>query len=122
MKMRIIDFLLILMVNALFVFNQSIIKVWLKNRDVKLWPVNLELLKKLLSWEISIAVLSVGLTVYLWMILLRRVKLSILYPMLSIGYIFALIVSIIFFEESVPLTRWIGVFIIILGVILVGKS
>ena len=120
--MKIIDLLLILLVNVLFVFNQSVIKTWLKNKDVRVWPINWDMFKKFFSLEILLALLSVALTIYIWVLLLKRVKLSILYPMLSIGYILALIVSIVIFKESVPLTRWFGVFIIILGVILVCKS
>lgn len=64
--MKIIDLLLILLANALFVFNQSVIKTWLKNKDVKLWPVNWDVFKKLLSWEILSVVLSLVLAVSLF--------------------------------------------------------
>ncbi|HLP61857.1 MAG TPA: EamA family transporter [Candidatus Deferrimicrobium sp.] len=120
--MRIIDFFLILMINVIFAFNQLIIKAWLENKNIKLWPINYDFLAKTLSWEIPIFILSLGLAFYTWLFLLKRVKFSILYPMLSIGYIIALIISSVFFKENVPLTRWIGAVIIILGVILIGKS
>jgi undecaprenyl phosphate-alpha-L-ara4N flippase subunit ArnE len=41
--------------------------------------------------------------------------------MISISYLFGLLAAIFVFHESIPLTRWIGVLLIMGGVLLVTK-
>lgn len=54
-----------------------------------------------------------------WIYLLSRVPLSFAYPMLSTSYIIITIFSIFIFKEQVSLINWLGIFIIIIGVIFV---
>ena len=49
-----------------------------------------------------------GFTTMLWLVILSRVKLSIAYPMLSLGYIFSIFFAWLLFKESVPKTRILG--------------
>ncbi len=65
---------------------------------------------------------SIGVGAVFWLAALSRADLSWAYPMLSLGYILVLLFSSIFLHESVGLTRWIGVLIIVVGVILVSRS
>jgi multidrug transporter EmrE-like cation transporter len=57
-----------------------------------------------------------------WMMVLSRVDLSVAYPLLSLGYVFILIASWLFFKESVSLIRWTGVLVIMSGVVLISRS
>ncbi|MCM3272401.1 hypothetical protein [Paenibacillus elgii] len=57
----------------------------------------------------------------IWLYLLSKLPLSYLYPMQSVAYVFGLIISLILFKEFIPLTRWIGVAVIMIGVYLVAK-
>ena len=63
-----------------------------------------------------------GFTTMLWLVILSRVKLSIAYPMLSLGYIFSIFFAWLLFKESVPKTRILGAIIICLGVYLVTSG
>ena len=63
-----------------------------------------------------------GFTTFVWLVILSRVKLSIAYPMLSIGYVLALPFSWLFFKESIPRGRIIGAIIICIGVYLVAQG
>ena len=47
-------------------------------------------------------------------------ELSVLYPMVSVGYIFTLLWSRIFFKEPLTRVKFIGLFVIVLGVVFVG--
>jgi multidrug transporter EmrE-like cation transporter len=47
-------------------------------------------------------------------------ELSVLYPMVSLGYIFTLIWSRIFFKEPLTRVKFFGLFLIVLGVFFVG--
>lgn len=63
-----------------------------------------------------------GFTTFVWLVILSRIKLSIAYPMLSLGYVIAIPFSRIFFKESIPVTRIIGAIIICIGVYLVAQG
>lgn len=47
-------------------------------------------------------------------------ELSVLQPMLSMNYVFAVILSTIVLKEEISIINFIGILIIILGVILIG--
>lgn len=56
-----------------------------------------------------------------WMYVLKHYEFSIAYPLLSISYIIGLLSSVFILHEVVPLTRWIGVFIVMIGVYFIVK-
>ena len=59
-------------------------------------------------------------TSMLWLVVLSRVPLSVAYPMLSLSYVFAILVSWLIFKEHIPWTRVVGAIIICGGVYLVS--
>lgn len=48
----------------------------------------------------------------------RYGKLSVLQPLLSVSYVLALILSVLFFCEAITTTKILGILIIMVGVIL----
>lgn len=58
---------------------------------------------------------------FIWMYLLSKLPLSFLYPLQSVAYVLALFVGLYLFKEHIPLTRWIGTGVILLGVYLVVR-
>jgi len=57
----------------------------------------------------------------LWMYMLKNFQFSVAYPVTSIAYIFGMLAAVFIFHETIPATRWIGVGLIILGVIFLAK-
>lgn len=57
-----------------------------------------------------------------WIVVLSRVDVSFAYPMLSLGYVAILILSIIFLNETASLLRILGTGFIIFGIILIFRS
>ena len=51
-----------------------------------------------------------------WFYILKHHDLSLAYPLISISYIFGTLAAVFIFHETVPLTRWIGVLFIMIGV------
>ncbi len=57
---------------------------------------------------------------FLWIIIIRRMRLVFAYPVMSINYILVLIVSRFFFHEEILSANLIGAGLITAGVILIG--
>ena len=73
------------------------------------------------SW-IIFGVAIYASSVLTWLMVLSRVPVSIAYPMTSLAYITSAIAACYFFGENLTPIRIAGIFVIILGVYLVGKS
>jgi drug/metabolite transporter (DMT)-like permease len=63
-----------------------------------------------------------GLSSIFWLVVLSRLPLSLVYPMVSVAYVLVAFASIIFFHEHVSLVRWVGIAVIIFGVVLISRS
>jgi multidrug transporter EmrE-like cation transporter len=63
-----------------------------------------------------------GLSSVFWLVVLSRLELSLVYPMVSVAYILVAFASWFFFKENVTLVRWMGIAVIVLGVILISRS
>ena len=57
-----------------------------------------------------------------WIVALSRVEVSIAYPMLSIGYVVNALLAWWLFGEDVNAQRWLGIGVIVVGVVLVARS
>jgi multidrug transporter EmrE-like cation transporter len=61
-------------------------------------------------------------SVGLYMLVLSKTDLSYAYPLLmSIGYVLIVLVSYLIFKEPFSAYKWIGIALILVGVLLVGK-
>jgi len=52
-------------------------------------------------------------------VMLSRMNLNVAYPLLSLGYIFVAIASVLFLNESLHLTNWLGIGLICAGIVLI---
>ncbi len=58
----------------------------------------------------------------IWSMILSKIDLSVAVPIASFSYILVPLVSIIFLHEQITALRWLGVFFVLAGVILVSLS
>ena len=63
-----------------------------------------------------------AVSVVVWIVALSRVEVSIAYPMLSIGYVVNAWLAWWLFGEDVNAQRWLGIGVIVIGVVLVARS
>jgi undecaprenyl phosphate-alpha-L-ara4N flippase subunit ArnE len=61
------------------------------------------------------------LAAILWGYILKYFEFSVAYPVTALAYVFGVLAAIFIFHETVPVTRWLGIGLIILGVILIAK-
>ena len=57
----------------------------------------------------------------LWLYMIKNFEFSIAYPITGISYIFGMLAAMFIFQEAIPMTRWIGVVFIVLGVMFIAK-
>ncbi len=55
-----------------------------------------------------------------WVYILRHYPLTIAYPLASLSYVFATLMAMIFFKESVTMQQWLGILLIMGGVALLA--
>lgn len=68
--------------------------------------------------ELVIGLMCYGVGAVLYILLLTRVKLSVLAPAVALQYVFSVAIGHFVFRESIPLVRVVGIGLIICGVIL----
>jgi uncharacterized membrane protein len=82
-----------------------------------------------LFWKLSEAALNINLIIGFFLYFLGAVlmiaafrfgKLSILHPLLSIGYVISSILGLVFLKESLSISSILGIAFIMAGVVLIG--
>ena len=74
------------------------------------------------KWNIFLGLFLYGLGAILLIAALRYGKLSVLYPIIASSYIWVALGSMYFFGESISLFRWLGVILIVGGIIIINLS
>lgn len=74
----------------------------------------------LLSREILLGIVCLGLGAASWLLVLAQMEVSQAFPLLSLNFILVLLVSRFYFQENVPWIRWLGVLCIMSGVVLLN--
>lgn len=69
-----------------------------------------------------VGVLFQVLALLIWIYVLKKVDVSYAYPFISLGFIFVISAGYFIFNEPVNLWKIIGVLMITIGVIMIGKS
>lgn len=75
---------------------------------------------RLIFW-LALNLLLLGLAMLLWLWVLRRVPVSVAYPMLSINFVLVALAARLIWRESYTLRQWLGTLAIVAGVALIGS-
>jgi len=63
-----------------------------------------------------------GLSSLFWIVVLSKIDLSLAYPMLALNYVLVPLTAWLFLNEQVPPLRWLGIGVVILGVVVISRS
>jgi len=74
------------------------------------------------SIPFALSGITVTTAMIIWVYVLKKFEFSLAYPMISISYIFGLLAAYFIFHEPIVWTRWLGVAVIIAGVVLVVQK
>jgi undecaprenyl phosphate-alpha-L-ara4N flippase subunit ArnE len=69
-----------------------------------------------------LALACLGFGLLLWLLVLQRLEVGIAYPMLSLNFVLITLVARFLFHEPVDSRHWVGVALVIAGVVLLGRQ
>ena len=78
-------------------------------------------MEALVNWPLAASGASMIIATLIWFYILKHHEFSLAYPLISISYIFMMLASIFIFHETIPLTRWVGVVLILVGLFFMTK-
>ncbi|HJX08370.1 MAG TPA: EamA family transporter [Actinomycetota bacterium] len=78
-----------------------------------------QIAQQVLVWA-GLAIFAVSAV--LWLFALSRADLSFAYPFAALGYVIIVIASILFLDEHVQPITWVGVVLIISGIMLIAQG
>lgn len=79
-------------------------------------------IKMFTNWYVLGGLAFFGVNSFLWLIVLSREKLSFAYPMVAFAYVVTILLSKFILHEEIPFLRWLGLGIIICGILMIAKS
>ena len=71
---------------------------------------------------LALALLALGSSMVVWLMVLQRVPVGIAYPMLSLNFIWVTLAAKGLWHEKVARHHWLGVGLIMIGIVLLGGS
>ena len=98
--------------------------IFLKLGAMRLSPIHgvLDLFAILLNWRIMAGLALYFIPAVIWILLLRKVELSLLQPLMSMVYIVTPLLAVYFLDEHVSASRWAGIAVIVIGVVMISRS
>ena len=109
-----------LLQSILLVSTQVLLKIAL----ARMLPVgwNMAFVKSVLvNLPFALCGICFAASALLWTYMLKTFPFSVAYPMISLSYVLGMVAAMVIFHESVSMTKWAGVALIIAGCCLIAK-
>lgn len=84
-------------------------------------PVSL-VLQLIKTWQVPVGLCVFFISAGFWLLVLSRVPLSFAYPFVGLTYVLITLFGKFVLHESVPGLRWVGLALIITGILIVGRT
>lgn len=81
-----------------------------------------DLIKTFTHPTVLIGLFFYGASLILWLMVLSKEKLSFVYPLVAFSYVVTVILSKVILKEPVPTLRWVGLFVIVCGILIIAKT
>lgn len=119
--MKLITILISVLLGAL---GQIFVKMGAGNIDfkfegIKIFSLFVNILRNI---PIMIGIILYLISFIIWIKVLSEVDLSYAYPMVSLGYVFVLIISHFLFNENISIMKIVGIIFIVVGVIFISTQ
>lgn len=81
-----------------------------------------DLVKIFLNPTVILGLFFYGASLILWLLVLSKENLTFVYPLVAFSYVVTVTLSHFVLHEPVPSLRWLGLGVIIIGILLIAKS
>ena len=78
--------------------------------------ISLDIFSWIFNWQLILGIIFYVLATGGFIVMLKKVQLSLLYPVIATSYIWVAIMSIVFLGEKISLFNWLGFLLIIGGI------
>jgi drug/metabolite transporter (DMT)-like permease len=112
------NFMLCLLNSALLVCGQMLFKFTSRGKEISSLS---DVMKLLISPYMIAGIFLYGIATLLWVYILNKVPISYAYPIQSLAFPLVVMLAIPLFKEVVPVNRWIGITVILVGVIIASR-
>ncbi|MDB5957144.1 EamA family transporter [Ramlibacter sp.] len=99
-------------------------QILLKYAMTQVGPLNFSpevLLRAFRQPFLPVALLIYGLALLMWLEVLSKTPLSVAYPVLAVTYVLVPLISQFVFDEKLQSSHYLGMFLILAGVALIGR-
>lgn len=80
------------------------------------------IVRALINWKVVLGLGSAVVAALSWMVAVSRSDLSFAYPFMGLPIVLVLALSGTLFGEVVPITRWLGVGVVCVGLLIAARS
>jgi len=112
------DFMLCLSNVGFLVGGQLLFKRGVSGREISSLP---DVVKLMFKPSIIVAIILYAGATLLWIYILTRIPISYAYPIQALAFPLVVVCSFFLFKEAVPIQRWIGLGIIVLGAFIASR-
>ncbi|MBJ3816935.1 4-amino-4-deoxy-L-arabinose-phosphoundecaprenol flippase subunit ArnE [Shimwellia pseudoproteus] len=91
-------------------------------KQAALIPADARARRRVVILWLALALALLGAGMLLWLGVLQRLPVGVAYPLLSLNIVWITLAARLLWHEPVSLRHWLGIGLIIAGVILVGRS
>jgi drug/metabolite transporter (DMT)-like permease len=123
-KMAAVNVIILLLVSVMLgAFGQLSMKKGLKNKPIQINELaSLKVFNTVFEPNVFLGILLYIAATLIWLVVLSNAELSYAYPLIALGYIVTTVFSYIYLGENIVLYRWLGIILIVVGAILIGRT
>ena len=81
---------------------------------------NLNPIDQIKNWKLITGLTLYGISAIIFLTVLKTSELSFAYPLVAMTYIWVILFSTIFLKETIEITQWTGIALILAGVIIIN--
>lgn len=82
--------------------------------------LTLDIMSLITNWQLFLGLFLYGVAAVMLVIALKYGELSVLYPIISLSFVWVNLLSMKFLAESLTSIKWIGIIFVVIGVSMIG--
>ena len=84
--------------------------------------IQVAVIQALTQWRLYLGAFCYFIPVAIWIYMLKRVDITFLQPLFALVYVATPLLAIPMLHETMPAARWLGIVVILFGIVIVARS